>query len=89
MPVSLNALRRFLNDCGCVEERVLRDPSSASIFIEFRCIRKSGRVCRAVLAVDRQMPYIADRVLKRLERDLAPCLGPDWQDQIPDEDPFG
>jgi hypothetical protein len=89
MSVSLNALRRFLHDSGCVEERVLRDPTSASIFVEFRCVRKSGRVCRAVLVVDRQIPYIADRVLKRLGRDLAPCLGLDWQTRIPDEDPFG
>jgi hypothetical protein len=89
MPVTLNALRRFLNRSGCIEERVLHDPSSASIFIEFRCVRKSGRTCRAILAVDRQAPQLADRVLVRLGRDLAPCLGQGWHTRIPDEDPFG
>jgi hypothetical protein len=78
MTVTLNALRRFLNRSGCIEERVLYDPGSASIFIEFRCVRKSDRACRAFLAIDRQAPQIADRVLTRLGRELAPCLGRGW-----------
>lgn len=88
MTVSLNALRRFLRDSGCIEERVLHDPGSAMIFIEFRCIRKSEESCRAILAADRESPQLADRALARIGRYLAPCLGRSWVTQIPDEDPF-
>jgi hypothetical protein len=89
MPATLNALRRFISAAGCIEARVLYDPSSASIFIEFRCLLGVGRSCRAVLAVDRRAPWIPDRVLSRVGRDLAPCLGRGWHTRIPDEDPFG
>lgn len=54
MLVTLNSLRRFLNDSGCIEARVLEDAGSSSIFIEFQCAQRSGDGCRAVLAVDRQ-----------------------------------
>lgn len=89
MPVTLNALRKFLNNSGCIESRVLHDPGSAIIFIEFRCARKPGRPCRSVVAVDRQAPHVAERVLKKVGRDLAPCLGRGWETRIPQEDPFG
>ena len=89
MDVTLNALRRFLNQSGCIEARVLHDPGSATIFIELRCERKTGASCRAVVALDRQMPFVPERVLKKIGRDLAPCLGRGWQTRIPQEDPFG
>jgi len=89
MPTTLNALRRFVSGAGCIEERVLYDSSSASIFIEFRCMQSAGKSCRAVIAVDRQAPWIPDRVLSRVGRDLAPCLGRGWNTRIPEEDPFG
>ena len=89
MPATLNALRRFLADSGCVEERVLRDAASTTIFIEFRCARKSGRVCRSVIAIDLQAPQLVDRLLERIGRNLAPCLGRGWETRIPQEDPFG
>lgn len=89
MYVTLNALRRFLRDRGCLEERVLRDPASSRIHIEFRCTMKRGRVCRAVLGVDRTDTRVPPTLLEVLRRQLAPCLGRSWVNQIPDEDPFG
>jgi hypothetical protein len=89
MPVTLNALRKFLNSSGCIESRVLHDPGSAIIFIEFRCVRGTGKSCRSVVTVDRQAPHVATRVLKKIGKDLAPCLGRGWEARIPQEDPFG
>jgi hypothetical protein len=81
MPATLNALRRFISAAGCIEERVLYDSSSASIFIEFRCVHTAGRGCRAIVAVDRRAPWIPDRVLSR--------VGRGWHTRISEEDPFG
>ena len=87
--VTLNALRRYLNDRGCIEERVLRSTSSERFHIEFACRTKSGRHCRAVLGADHIGAAIPANLLARLGRELAPCLGRGWIARIPAEDPFG
>lgn len=87
--VTLNALRRFLRASGCIEERVLRDPDSPRIHIQFRCDMKAGRVCGAVLGADRSEARIPANLLEKIGRQLAPCLGRRWVNQIPEEDPFG
>jgi hypothetical protein len=87
--VTLNALRRYLRDRGCIEERVLRDAASGRAHIEFRCSMKNGRQCRAVATFDRMDTRVPANMLEILRRTLAPCLGRSWVGRIPDEDPFG
>jgi hypothetical protein len=87
--VTLNALRRYLYDRGCMEERTLKSTASERFHIEFSCRTKSGRHCRAVLGADQSGAEIPSPVLARLGRELAPCLGRGWIARIPDENPFG
>jgi hypothetical protein len=87
--VTLNALRRYLNDHGCMEQRILRSASSERFHIEFFCRTKTGRHCRAVLGADHSGAEIPANLLARLGRELAPCLGRGWIARIPAEDPFG
>jgi hypothetical protein len=87
--VTLNALRRFLRDAGCIEERVLGLAGRGSIFIEYECRMKRGLSCRAMLAADPKGGRVPAEVLSELGRHLAPCLGRGWIGRIPEEDPFG
>ena len=87
--VTLNALRRFLRDSGCVEERVLGVAGRGSMFIEYVCRMKRGVTCRAMLAADPKGGRLPTAVLTELGRQLAPCLGRSWTSRIPEEDPFG
>jgi hypothetical protein len=59
------------------------------VFIEFVCRTKAGKSCRAVLAADLRSEGVPSRVIQKLGRQLAPCLGRTWLAQIPPEDPFG
>jgi hypothetical protein len=86
---ALNALRRFLRDSGCLEERSLGVAGSGSIFIEYRCETKRGKTCRAMLAADVQGGRVPAEALRELGRRLAPCLGRGWTQRIPAENPFG
>ena len=85
---TLNALRKFLRDSGCLEERSLGVAGRGSIFIEYACETKRGHTCRAMLAADVQGGRVPAEVLTELGRRLAPCLGRDWTKRIPEENPF-
>ena len=89
MYLTLEALRRYLNSCGCLEERVLRPTGEDIVFIEFICTKKGGKVCRAVVTAAAKAPPIPGRMLEGIGKQLAPCLGRGWQTRIPREDPFG
>jgi hypothetical protein len=86
---TLNALRKYLADHGCVEERVLRVPERGTIFIQWLCRMKKGTMCRAVLAMDGAGGEVPPGAMTELGRRLAPCLGRGWITSIPEEDPFG
>jgi hypothetical protein len=87
--MTLNALRRFLRDSGCLEERVLQIAGSGSMFLEYVCRTKQGTSCRAIFAADLQGGRMTDATLTGLSRRLAPCLGRGWIKRVPEEDPFG
>ena len=87
--VTLNALRRYLADRGCIEERVLRVPQRGTIFIQWLCRMKKGVACRAVLAMDVAGGRVPLAALTEVGRRLTPCLGRGWIASIPEEDPFG
>ena len=89
MHVTLNALRRHLNDRGCTEERVLRAAGEEMMFIEFRCRMKAGKTCRATLAADNRALEIPAFALTKIGKALAACLGNGWHTRIPAENPFG
>lgn len=89
MAVSLNAVRKFLHDSGCIEERSFSVPRKETLYLELVCRMKRGRVCRALLAADAQGGFIPVDVLTELGRQLAPCLGRGWTRRVPPEDPFG
>jgi hypothetical protein len=86
---TLNALRKFLRDSGCLEERSLGVAGRGSIFIEYRCEMKRGKICRAMLAADASGGPVPADVLADIGRRLAPCLGRGWTKRIPAENPFG
>jgi hypothetical protein len=88
MFVTLESLRRHLNGCGCFEERVLRPTGDDIVFIEFKCAKKGGKVCRAVLTARVKAPPIPRRMLERIGKQLAPCLERGWHARIPPENPF-
>jgi hypothetical protein len=87
--VSLNALRRFLRGQGCLEVRELRDAKSGTRYLEIECQTKRGARCRARLAVDVDDHNVAPGAFTVLGPALAACLGADWVNRIPPEDPFG
>jgi hypothetical protein len=89
MSASLNSLRKFLRNAGCIEERSFGVVGRESLFIEFVCRMKTGRSCRAMLATDGRGGLLPDEVLADIGRELAPCLGRGWTRRIPEEDPFG
>jgi hypothetical protein len=86
---TLNALRKFLRDSGCLEERSLGVAGRGSMFIEYRCETKRGKMCRAMLAADAQGGRVPAEVLADIGRRLTPCLGRGWTKRIPEENPFG
>jgi hypothetical protein len=88
MHLTVDSLRRYLNDRGCLEERVLRSTGGEAVFIEFACRTKAGKSCRAVLGAERWSSAIPERILVRLGKQLAPCRGRSWLTRIPPEDPF-
>lgn len=87
--MTLNALRRFLRDSGCLEERTLQIAGSGSLFLEYVCRTKQGRSCRAIFAADLQGGQMSDATLAGVSRRLAPCLGRSWLKRVPEENPFG
>ena len=86
---TLNALRKYLANHGCVEERGLRVPERGTIFIQWLCRVKKGTSCRAVLAMDVAGGHVPLGALTEVGRRLTPCLGRGWISSIPAEDPFG
>jgi hypothetical protein len=86
---TLNSLRKFLRDSGCLEERVLSVLGSTTIFIEFVCLMKRGTPCRAKLAADVRGGRLPELALAKIGRSLTRCLGRGWTNRIPEEDPFG
>ena len=87
--MTLNALRKYLRDSGCLEERELRVAGRDSMFIAYVCRTKRKITCRAFFAVDVKGGELPDQVVADLGRYLSPCLGRRWIMRVPNEDPFG
>lgn len=86
MKPTINAIRRYLYDRGCLEVREFE--MGGMRYIETVCKMKTGKRCRGVLVYEEATGYLPPRALDLYRRALAPRLGQRWTSKVPPEDPF-
>lgn len=87
--MTLDTLRKFLRDAGCVEERALSVPGYGSLFLQYTCHMKRGSSCQATFAVDPQGGRLPAELVAAIGSQLSRCLGHGWTKRVPEQDPFG